>query len=100
MFPFLFGIFPLDFPLIRQPRRAPDQSQGNSARISRHWWRILGLWLVVSAPIAFLIYLFIQPTYEASSLLRIEPAVPDILSPLNRSPAENQSSTYLGPKWV
>ena len=50
--------------------------------LTRHWWRILGLWLVVSAPIAFLIYMFIEPTYEASSLLRIEPAMPEIFSPL------------------
>ena len=63
--------------------------------LGRHWWRILALWLVVSAPIAFLIYMAIQPTYEAASLLRIEPAAPDILSPLNRSSVENQGSTYL-----
>lgn len=38
----------------------------------------------------------IQPTYEAASLLRIEPAVPDILSPLiNRNSGESQGSTYL-----
>ena len=64
--------------------------------LGRHWWRILALWLVVSAPIAFLIYMAIQPTYEAASLLRIEPAVPDILSPLiNRNSGESQGSTYL-----
>ena len=64
--------------------------------LSRHWWRILGLWLVVSAPIAFLIYTMVQPTYEAVSLLRIEPAVPDLLSPLkNRGVGEAQNSTYL-----
>ena len=64
--------------------------------LSRHWWRILLLWLIVSAPIAFLIYMMVQPTYEAVSLLRIEPAVPDLLSPLkNRGGVEAQNSTYL-----
>jgi succinoglycan biosynthesis transport protein ExoP len=63
--------------------------------LGRHWWRILALWLVVSAPIAFLLYMAIQPTYEAASLLRIEPAVPDMLSPLNRNLGEGQSPTYL-----
>ena len=63
--------------------------------LGRHWWRILMLWLVVSAPIAFVIFMFIQPTYEAVSLLRIEPAVPDFLTPLNRGTGEGQNSTYL-----
>jgi polysaccharide biosynthesis transport protein len=63
--------------------------------LGRHWWRILALWLVVSAPIAFLLYMAIQPTYEAASLLRIEPVVPDMLSPLNRNLGEGQSPTYL-----
>jgi polysaccharide biosynthesis transport protein len=63
--------------------------------LGRHWWRILALWLVVSAPIAFLLYMAVQPTYEAASLLRIEPAVPDMLSPLNRNLGEPQSPTYL-----
>jgi polysaccharide biosynthesis transport protein len=63
--------------------------------LGRHWWRILALWLVVSAPIAFLLYIAIQPTYEAASLLRIEPAVPDMLSPINRGLSVGQDSTYL-----
>ena len=38
----------------------------------------------------------IEPTYEAVSLLRIERAVPDILSPLNRAGlVESQNLTYL-----
>src|SRR5205807_5078264 len=49
--------------------------------ISRHWWRILLLWLVVSAPLAYLIYALVEPTYEAFSVLRIEPAQPELFSP-------------------
>jgi len=47
----------------------------------RHWWRILLLWLVVSAPLAYLIFQFIQPTYEASSMLRVEPSAPNLFAP-------------------
>ncbi len=50
---------------------------------------------MISAPIAFLIYVAIQPTYEAVSLLRIEPAVQDFLAPLKRGTGESQDSTYL-----
>ena len=63
--------------------------------LGRHWWRILTLWLVVYAPIAFAIYMFVQPTYEAVSLLRIEPALPELLSPIARGTPESQNSTYL-----
>ena len=63
--------------------------------LGRHWWRILALWLLVSAPLAFVIYMVIQPTYEAASLLRIESAAPDVFSPLNRATGESQNSTYL-----
>ena len=41
--------------------------------LTRHWWQVLLLWLAVSAPIVFPISKFIEPTYEASSLLKIEP---------------------------
>jgi polysaccharide biosynthesis transport protein len=41
--------------------------------INRHWWRILLLWLVVSTPLAYVIYLLFEPTYEAFSLLQVEP---------------------------
>ena len=49
----------------------------------RNWWRILVLWLVVSAPAMCLIWLFIQPTYEAFSLLRVEPSTLNLFAPSN-----------------
>jgi uncharacterized protein involved in exopolysaccharide biosynthesis len=62
----------------------------------RNWWRILGLWLVASAPIAFLIFLFIQPTYEAVSLLRIESAQPEIFGPLrDRDGGDHKNTAFL-----
>ena len=39
----------------------------------RHWWQILLVWLVVSIPVVFLIHRFIEPTYEAVSVLRVTP---------------------------
>jgi polysaccharide biosynthesis transport protein len=47
----------------------------------RHWWKILLLWLVVSAPIMYLIFLFIQPTYEAYSMVRVEPSALNLFAP-------------------
>ena len=64
--------------------------------LSRHWWRILLLWLVVSAPAVFSIYHSIQPTFEASSLLRIEPALArSFFGIIKGSVADGRSVTYL-----
>jgi polysaccharide biosynthesis transport protein len=63
--------------------------------LTRYRWLILALWLGVSAPMAFVIYLFVQPTYTASSLLRIDPAQPDLFSPLRRGISEEYNSIYL-----
>ena len=49
----------------------------------------------MSAPIAVMIFMMIEPTYEAVSILRIDPAVPDILSPLRNGVGESQNSIYL-----
>ncbi len=63
--------------------------------LSRHWWRILALWLVVSAPIAFLIYLCVRPTYMATSILRIEPAQQDVFGPMIRDDGEFKGEKFL-----
>ncbi len=41
--------------------------------LSRHWWQILLIWLVVSLPAMYLIHQFVKPTFEASSILRVTP---------------------------
>jgi uncharacterized protein involved in exopolysaccharide biosynthesis len=46
---------------------------GFLSRITRRWRRILFVWLVVSVPVLCLIYNFVEPTFEAFSILRIEP---------------------------
>jgi capsular exopolysaccharide synthesis family protein len=83
---------------------AQDQTSTSTVQLSpkvilralaRHWWRILAIWLVVTAPAGFLIYMFVQPTYDVVSLLRIEPVQPDLLSPINRGIGEIQNKTYL-----
>jgi uncharacterized protein involved in exopolysaccharide biosynthesis len=38
------------------------------------------LWLAVSIPLVYLVYILIEPTYESSSTLRIEPS-PDLFGP-------------------
>jgi polysaccharide biosynthesis transport protein len=52
---------------------APGHRRGIIWRLARHWWRILLLWLVVSAPLAYLIFELVEPTFQAVSVLRIEP---------------------------
>ncbi len=54
----------------------------------RHWWKMLLLWLALSAPMVYLIFWFIQPTYEASSVLRVEPAAPYLFAPLHDQSAD------------
>jgi uncharacterized protein involved in exopolysaccharide biosynthesis len=46
--------------------------------LSRHWWRIMICWMVLSIPLAYGIYALVEPTYEAMSLLRAEPSPTDI----------------------
>ena len=58
--------------------------------LNRHWWRILLLWLVVSTPLAYLIYTLVQPTYEAFSLLQIQPTK-EFLFNLMQTPADRGS---------
>jgi polysaccharide biosynthesis transport protein len=39
----------------------------------RHWWQILGLWLLGSIVIVPLLHYKVKPTYDATAWLRIEP---------------------------
>jgi capsular exopolysaccharide synthesis family protein len=59
--------------------------------LSRHWWRIMLFWLLLSAPLAILIYAMVEPTYEAVSLLRADPSTQEIYNPSLR-PASNLSA--------
>ena len=52
--------------------------------LSRHWWRIMLFWLVVSTPLAYLIYALVEPTFEATSLLVAEPTTTKLYGRLLR----------------
>ena len=52
--------------------------------LSRHWWRITLVWLVLGIPLGCAIYALVKPTYEAMSLLRVEPQTEQIYN-LNSS---------------
>jgi polysaccharide biosynthesis transport protein len=41
--------------------------------VTRHWWQILLIWLVLSVPAVYLIRQLVAPTYEAVSLLQVQP---------------------------
>ena len=62
---------------------------------SRHWKLIFVLWLMLSTPAVLAIGYFIKPTFEASSLVEIEPLENDIFGPLARKFGEDRSVTYL-----
>ena len=48
--------------------------------LGRHWWRIMLFWVIVSIPLAYLIYALVEPTFEAKSLLQAEPTQIDLYS--------------------
>ena len=60
--------------------------------LSRHWWRIMLFWLVLSAPLAFAIYTLIEPTFEAVSLLEAVPTANEIYSNGGLHAAPNMSA--------
>src|SRR4051794_13815382 len=49
--------------------------------LSRHWRRILLISLALYAPLAYAIWTIIEPTYEAVSVLRVQPAQPEPYGP-------------------
>ena len=52
--------------------------QGVLRGLARNWWKILLIWAAVSAPLVYLLYVQIEPTYEAYSTIRAEPAQYDL----------------------
>jgi uncharacterized protein involved in exopolysaccharide biosynthesis len=53
------------------------------------------LWLLISAPLALLVFQSITPTYEAFSTLRIEPSKPELFGPNIRSETPGGFQPYL-----
>lgn len=46
--------------------------------LTRHWWKLLAAWAVVSTGLIYLIAIKIKPTFESYSVLRVEPARLDL----------------------
>ncbi len=64
-----------------QDREIPVGPQSIARRLAGQWRRILLLWLVLATPAAYLIYTLLPPTYEAFSLLQVQPSRPDLFAP-------------------
>ncbi len=64
--------------------------------VSRLGWKILFCWLAISIPMAYFIWPFVEPTYEASSILRVEPFPPKLFEPLREDvPDPRIAEAYL-----
>ena len=101
--------YPGDFPRMPVPISAPSRDLAVAPQpstpqvtprilirgLSRHWWRIMLFWLVVSAPLAYLIYAMVEPTFEATSLLRAEPTQSDIYGPGTLQNSRGDVKPYL-----
>ena len=48
--------------------------------ITHHWWKILAIWVILTGGLVVAINKRVKPTYESSSLLRIEPANRDLFN--------------------
>src|SRR4051794_15649 len=46
--------------------------------LAHHWWKILAIWVVLTAVLVFAIQVRIKPTFNTFSLLRVEPANKDL----------------------
>ena len=46
--------------------------------ITHHWWKMLAIWVVLSAGLAYAVHMRIKPLYETFSLLRVEPSHQDL----------------------
>jgi len=61
----------------------------------RNWWLILLLWLVLSAPLTYLIYQSIEPTYQASGMVKVESNQPDLFGASSNPLGSGSEPTYL-----
>ena len=64
--------------------------------LGRHWWRIMLFWVIVSTPLAYLIYALVEPSFEATSLLVAEPTTIDLYGGTSRgTPNLSEVKPYL-----
>ncbi len=63
--------------------------------LARNWWRILLVWLVLAAPLTYLIHLSIEPTYQAFGMVKVESNQPDLFGPSMNPFGNGSQPTYL-----
>lgn len=63
--------------------------------LARNWWRILLIWLVLAAPLTYLIYRYVEPTYQAYGLVKVESNQPDLFGPSSSRDGGSTQPTYL-----
>jgi hypothetical protein len=63
------------------------------SRITDRFWEILLIWFVVSCLLVSVIYLFIEPTYEAFSTLQVEPVSPELFRPFGSEASDTSKVT-------
>ena len=65
--------------------------------VSRIGLKIVFCWLATSVPVAYFIWPFVEPTYEASSILRVDPFPPQTLRAAPRGRPRSQDRRSLPP---
>jgi len=63
--------------------------------LARNWWLILLLWLVLVAPGIYLIYQYVQPSYVAIGMVKVESNQPDLFGPTANPFGNGSEPTYL-----
>ncbi len=69
--------------------------QGVLRGLARNWWKILALWILLSAPLVYLIYSKVEPTYTAYSVLLAEPTQPDLYGGAKGGGSIQEISRYI-----
>jgi succinoglycan biosynthesis transport protein ExoP len=63
--------------------------------LARNWWRILLVWLVLATPLTYLVYRYVEPTYQAYGLVKVESNQPDLFGPSMSRDGGGSQPTYL-----
>lgn len=69
--------------------------QGILRGLARNWWKILAIWVVLAAPLVYLIYSKVEPVYTAYSVLLAEPTQPDLYGGARGGGANQEISRYI-----
>ena len=81
--------------LAASPPPSPINSRLLVRGLVRNWWRILLIWLIVSVPLVYLVYVMIEPSYEAAVPCAVEPTKPELFGPSVRGSDSTSFQPYL-----